>query len=229
MKLLEQYDELVKLKRSLNSRLQNLTRTEIKAILLDFYKDPLLKRFVYKDNEIYFLNSFCSIWLEEQKQSFLYGLTYDIFDSIASLNDIEEKYIAIRFGILRFENRLPIDYLEEVLDYFSFHHISGIALCYIARDKMVCSNTAYAEKNLLKIAQQMLKRSDYISACILLQEMKKHFSHHVQILRLLSQCWAECLQYESALLCLNEIRRPSSQDIALKKELETKLTNEKDQ
>lgn len=221
MTLGEQFQTLIKVKSNINKQLLHLDREAIKSLLLTFAKDSLLKKLAEKDNQLFFLNSFCNIWLEEQKQYIHYKQSFDIFYDISSLADVEEKYISIWFYTLRFETKIPHAYRIQALQYFSRRHISGVALCYIAH-----AATAKPEQNLLKIAREMMYQQDYVSACILLQELKRRYPFHVKVLRTLSRCWSDCRQWEPALQCLRSIRHPSKSDLNTIQKLKGILAND---
>lgn len=215
MKLEEQYLNLMELKKEINVKLMELNKDRLKDIILDFFRPGSLKKLFLKDNQLFMLHCFCTVWMEEQKILVPLHVEQDIFEGIHSLEDVEEKYLSLKFGVLRMEQSMPYEYCAQAVDYFTERHISGIALHYIIKNE-----TWKRESNMVILAKLLKERGEYLSAVILLQEAEKTFPGNKNILMELSDCWLTARVFGEAKKCLLKIVKPDKKIRNLITELE---------
>lgn len=222
MKIEEQYLELEKIRGEVNALLQNPDRETIKKLALRFVKPGSMGRLFWKDNQLFMLHCFCTIWISEQKKLSPLELGQDIFEGVRSLSDVEDKYMSIKFGVLRLELPMPKEYCEEAVCYFLENHISGIALHYIIKNE-----TWKREHNLISLAQLLKEKGEYATAVVLLQEAEETFPENRKIHMELADCWMAGQQWDRVYQCLEKIRKPGKAVRELKKEIEKVAVYEK--
>lgn len=221
MKIEEQYNELQNIKKEMNKFLLNLDRDGIKKLSLMFVKSPILKKLFLKDNQLYMLNCFCSIWISEQKKLAGLDLDQNIFEDIKNLGDVEEKYCLIKFGVLRLEFSMPKAYYDQIVEYFIESHISGIALFEIIKNE-----TLQRKKNIITLANLLKNKKEYPTALILLQEGEKLYPGEKDLLLEQAECWSAGQQWGQACQCLLRIKSPDTTVSGLIRELENAMTYE---
>lgn len=221
MRIREQYKEIDRLKCEIDKKLKHLDRKIIKDLIIEFVREENLKKLFTKDNQLYMLNCFCTIWLREQKKLSGLGLKQDIFENVQSLSDVENKYTAIKFGMLRLEADMPRENHDQVADCIINRRISGIALHYI-----INSETMKREDNMVALARLLKDRGEYATAIVLLQEGQETFSGNPDILLELADCWLTGGQLNQARECLLKISKQTKMIKNLIWEIEKAAANE---
>lgn len=221
MNIKEQYRNLEEINAEINALLQHLDREKIKELILTFAKPGILSRLFWRDNQLSMLNCFCTIWLSEQKKLSGLGIKQNIFDGIDSLEKIEDKYLSIKFAMLRLELPMPEEYCNEVLQYLTENKISGVALFYIIKNEI-----SKKEKITVDLSKRLMQRGECVTAAILLQEAEEMFPGNREILMALSDCWKLGMQREQAYKCLLKIKKPTEEVLQLEKELEKVIEDE---
>lgn len=217
----KQYEEIIKEKRKIDELLTEHTWKTISDLCLRFARTGNLKKLFMKDNQLLMLECFCTIWISEQKKMSGLGVMHDIFESIHSLADVEEKYISIWFGALRIECLEATDACLPFVDYIVENHVSGIALHYIIKRE-----TMNRKHNTLILAHLLKERKEHVTAVILLQESEADFPGDADILLLLADCWMEGGQWQQAYECLKRIKKPVKSIKELMEELKKALKYE---
>lgn len=215
MKIEEQYKQLLTLKEELNNRLKDLNFEKIKELTLYLSKLPIYHKLKSKDNQLIALEYFLNIWLQEKKKLEIFGLKEDVFTGIHSLGDIEEKYTAIKYAVLRLENRVPEAYCEQAINELIDLNVSGIAI-----GKVIVSETSRGEENLLSMACWMKAKSQLVTAITLLQYGAEVYPNNDDLLLQQADCWIEAQQWGAAYECLKRIEEPNAEIQELIEELE---------
>ena len=221
MKISQQYSELQILLAEINKRLGNLNFQAIKELILWLEQNPMYKKLKQKENQLRMLDCFCSIWLEEKKELEKLGIHEDIFYGIHSLEDVERKYLAIKYCGLRIENKVPIVYCQQAAEELIRWKVSGIAI-----SRIFISETYKREENVVQISQLLKERQQLITVIILLQEGLKVYKENENILLELAECWITAQQWYQALVCLKQIKNPKEEISELINELEKVVGNE---
>ena len=218
MKIAEKYEELLALKKELNERLSNLNFEKIKELIIWLAKSKSYQRVKEKDNQMIILDLFCSVWLEEKKKLEPMGIHEDIFCDVKSLEDMEKKYLAIKYCALRLENNIPEIYCEQAVNKLIDLKVSGIAI-----GRIIITETYKRENNIICMAQWMKMKQQMITAIILLQYGEKFYERDRNILLELADCWIAGQQWQQAYVCLEKIDKPEEVELDLMKELEKVL------
>lgn len=221
MNIKEQYRHLEIIKEEVNILLHHLDRERLKELTLRFAKSGILSRLFWRDNQLCMLNRFCTIWLCEQKKLSGLGIEQNIFEGIDSLEKVEDKYLSIKFGMLRIELPMPEEYCNEALQYLTENKISGIAIFYIIKNEI-----SKKEKITVDLSKRLMQRGECVTAAILLQEAEETFPGNREILMALSDCWKLGMQWEQARECLLRIKTPTEEVLQLAKELEKVIKDE---
>lgn len=206
MRLETQYKELCRIKEEINAQLSRLDREGIKDLILQQVKDPIRKKLSAKDNQLLMLGFFCQIWIEEQRKLEAYGLQSTILEGITSLEAVEEKYMAIKFALLRLETPMPDCYYEEGVEDLLHRRITGVALHRFIREE-----TWKREENTLKLSQMLKERGEYMTAVLLLQEAVDSYPKGQNLLWELADCWIQGREWQQAYQCLNKISNPDQE------------------
>lgn len=216
MRLQQQYDLLLELKEEINSKLKDLSYEKIKELILWLAKSNAFQKLKDKENELIILDFFCTTWMEEKKRLTDLGIEEDIFYGITSLDEVESKYLTVKFAALRMEVDMPIEFYEQAVDSIIEKKVTGVAIC-----KIIVRETAEREKNILQIAGLLKIKGQYITALVLLQEGSEIYPENDEILLELADCWLEGQQWKQAYECLKKIKIPNTEVSKLVVELAT--------
>lgn len=203
MKLQQQYEALVGLQKEIDKRMAALDFHAIKELILYLAKSEEYQKLKGKDNRLSMLDQFCSIWMREKKNLEALGIHSDIFDGISSLNDVEEKYLTIKFGVLRLEKGMPGEYCRQFAEEVIRRRISGVALFAI-----LMRETGKRKSNCLKLARFLKAEGQTVTALTFLQEAERTFAGSEELLLELADCWLVGRQYQAAFECLQRIGNP---------------------
>lgn len=203
MRIEQRYQELLKLRIEIEKKLKDLDFEKIKELVLWLKKSGIFKRLKSEDNQLNMLEVFCDIWIEEKKQLEPVGIHDDIFRGIRSLNDVEHKYLAIKYCGLRIENGLPQELCEQAVTQLTECRVSGIAMgtIFIAESSKRC-------ENIVRLAQLLKNKEETVTALYLLQYANKLYPTNEAILLELADCWLVGQQWKQAYECLVQIETP---------------------
>jgi uncharacterized ubiquitin-like protein YukD len=218
MTLEKQYEDLLELEKETDKRLKKTDFEGMKELLLFLAQSKEYEKLKTKENKIYILDMFKSIWLEEKKKLADIGITDDIFYNISSLDDMEKKYHSIMYGALRFETDMPEEYYEQAIDNILEYRVSGIAL-----GEIIARDTEDRKNNAIKICRRLNAREETVRSIVLLQKMEEYYPKDADILTELAGCWTDGQQWEQALECLKKIEKPDEEVNAVIKELKKVL------
>lgn len=207
MRLEQQYEELLRLKKEINQRLQKGTDfEEIKELMLYLARDKAYFKLKTEENQIIMLDLFFNIWLKEKKKLPDLGVETDVFYTVSSLDDVERKYQRIKYCGLRIENAVPDDYIEQALEWLIENRVSGIAI-----GTILASETKEKAENILHIEQRLRQRGDSLNALLLIQYANEKFPGQEKLLLEEADIWLEGQQFERVLELLSQIEKPSLQ------------------
>lgn len=218
MKIAQQYEELLALREELTDRLQNLDFNKIKDLILWLAKSTSFQRLKAKENQLIMLDCFTNIWLEEKKKLEKLGIHEDIFYGINSLQDVERKYLLIKYSALRLENEVPDIFCEQAIEELIQKKVSGIAM-----GKIIVFETSRREQNLVEMAKWLKRKKQVVTAVTLLQYGNDMYEENCEILLELADCWLEGQQWQQAYDCLVQIKEPTEEVVSLIHELEKVL------
>lgn len=222
MRLEEQYQELLRLKREIDQRLKEGTDFEkIKELMLYLAKDKVYFKLKEKENQMIMLECFFNIWLREKKKLPDLGVETDIFHKVSSLDDMEQKYQRIKYCGLRIENAVPKDYIEQALEQLIEEQVSGIAIGTIIRKE-----TEKKEQNILSVTHYLRQRGDSLNALLLIQYANEKFPGKEKLLLEEADIWLEGQHFERVLELLSQIENPSMQIKGLIEELRQVAEND---
>lgn len=219
MKIEMQYETLLDLKKEINEKLKHSSFQTIKELILWLAKNQEFQKLKKKDNSLKSLDFFCDIWLEEMKRLPDLEINQNIFLTVYSLDELEEKYQKIKFLALRLENDLPKELCEDMLNNVLQEKVSGIAI-----GKIIVLETVKIEENILKIARVLKEKMQLVTAILLLEYVHKLYGENEQFLIEMAECWMAAQQFSKALECLKFIKNPNQSLIDVIQELE-KITN----
>ncbi|MDE7250942.1 MAG: hypothetical protein K2N82_13910 [Lachnospiraceae bacterium] len=223
MRLEEQYQELLRLKREIDQRLKMGTDFgKIKELMLYLAQDKAYFKLKEKENQMIMLECFFNIWLREKKKLPDLGVETDIFHKVSSLDDMEQKYQRIKYCGLRIENAVPGDYIEQALEQLIEEQVSGIAIGTIIRKE-----TEKREQNILSITHYLRQRGDSLNALLLIQYANEKFPGEEKLLLEEADIWLEGQHFERVLELLSQIKNPSMQIKGLIEELRQVTENDR--
>ena len=215
MRLEEQYQELLLLKKEINQRLKKGTGFgEIKELMLYLAQNKAYFKLKENENQMIMLECFLNIWLREKKKLPDLGIETDIFYKVSSLEDIEQKYQRIKYCGLRIENAVPDDYIEQALEWLVEDRVSGMAIGMI-----IVNETEKREQNILYITQCLRQMGDSLNALLLIQYANEKIPGQEKLLLEEADIWLEGQQFEKVLKLLSQIENPSLQIKELMEEL----------
>lgn len=207
MRLKQQYQELLRLKKEIDQRLNTGTDFwSIKELMLYLANDPVYPKLKSKENQLIMLESFLNIWLKEKKRLPDLRIETDIFYHVSSLDDVERKYQKIKYCALRVENNVPDKYLEEAFEWIKADHVSGIAI-----GNIVNSETEKREENFLSIVQYLKCKGNPFDALLLIQYANDIFPGQEKLLVEEADIWLAGQQLDKALETLAKIESPSQE------------------
>lgn len=222
MRLEEQYNQLIELKKTINAKLENLDFNRRKELLLWLAQDKAYTRLKKKDNQLLFLNFFSSIWLEEIKKNNEFQMKGDAFFGVSSLSDVEEKYHAGKFLALRIENDMPEELILEAVNEVIDWKYSGFAL-----RMMISTETRDGVGNVIKLARFLMNANQAAKAIGLLECENEKCPGNDEIVLELASCWLEVQQYQKAYECLCLITNKAQHVNEMIQELEKLVRNDK--
>lgn len=215
MRLEQQYQELLRLKKEINQRLQKGTDFEkIKELMLYLAQDKAYFKLKAIETQMIMLDIFFYIWLREKKKLPDLGVKTDIFYKVSSLADVERKYQRINYCGFRIENAVPDDYIEQALEWLIEDRVSGIAI-----GTIFVRETEKKAENILYIEQQLRQRGDSLNALLLIQYANERIPGQEKLLLEEADIWLEGQQFEKVLELLSQIDKPSLQIKELMEEL----------
>lgn len=222
MRLEEQYQELLRLKKEINQRLKAGTDFgKMKELMLYLAQDKAYFKLKEKEHQMIMLESFLNIWLREKKKLPDLGVETDIFYKVSSLDDVERKYQRIKYCGLRIENAVPNDYIEQALEWLAEDQVSGIAI-----GKIIVKETEKRKENILYIAQCLRRGGDSLNALLLMQYANEKLPGQEKLLLEEADIWLEGQQFEKVLELLSQIENPSMQIKGLMEELRQVTEND---
>ena len=215
MRISQQYDELIVLREEINKRLRELDFEKIKELLLWLAHSNGFQRLKTRDNQMIMLDCYANIWIEEKRKLEQLGIHEDIFNGIHSLQDVERKYLLIKYCALRLENGVPEEFCEQAIDDLILEKVSGIAI-----GKITVFETLRREENMVEIARWLKRKGQAVTAITLLQYGADMYEGNREILLELADSWMEGLQWKQAYDCLKKIKDPTPEEITIIDELE---------
>ena len=215
MRISQQYDELIVLREEINKRLRELDFEKIKELLVWLAHSNGFQQLKTRDNQMIMLDCFSNIWIEEKKKLEHLGIHEDIFNGIHSLQDVERKYLLIKYCALRMENGVPEEFCEQAIDDLILEKVSGIAI-----GKITVFETHRREANMVGIARWLKRKGQAVTAITLLQYGADMYEGNREILLELADSWMEGLQWKQAYDCLKKIKNPTPEEITIIDELE---------
>lgn len=180
---------------------------ELKKVIAD----PKFSIFTAWDTQLMLLIKCYQICLAEKK----YGEKQTILHGISSLDQMEKLYTELKFIVLRFENNMPEEFLQEGIEYIRENHISGIALFQIIK-----LETWKRAQNTLKLAKALKQAGMLMTATVLLYLAAKSYESNKGIIMELADCWMEGKQWKQAYDTLKQIKKPSKEIKEIMEELE---------
>ena len=221
MRLEEQYNQLIELKKSINAKLEKLDFNGRKELLLWLAQDEVYARLKKKDNQLLYLNFFSNIWLEEIKKNNEFQMKGDAFWGVSSLSDVEQKYHAGKFLVLRIENDMPEELILEVVNEVIDWKYSGYAL-----RMMISAETKERVGNIIKLARVLMEIKQVVKAIGILECENEKCPGNDEIILELVSCWLEVQQYKKAYECLCLITNKTQHVNKMIQELEKLVRNE---
>lgn len=215
MKIEQRYQELLKLRAELDEKLKDLNFEKIKELVLWLKKSLIFQKLKKEDNQLSMLDCFCNIWIEEKKQLARMNIHEDIFGGVQSLEDIEYKYLMIKYCALRIENEVPLEWCEHAVDRLIEYQVSGIAM-----GTIFIAESCKRMENIIKLARFLKGKGEIIKAVYLLQYADKEYPMKTEVLLELADCWLEGQQWQQAYECLVKIEAPDETVEGLILELE---------
>lgn len=207
MRLEQQYQELLRLREEINTRLEKGTDFQnIKELILCLAKDQGYQKLKGKENQMIRLDRFLSIWLEEKRKLSELGIVEDIFSGTGSLDELEQKYQKIKYCALRVENRVPEPYIDQSISWLIEKKISGIAI-----GKIVVFETRAREENLLYIAQELKRHGNLPGAILLLQYTREKYPKQERLILEEADCWLQGQQWRRAYELLRKVEKPTAE------------------
>ncbi len=221
MRLEEQYNQLIEMKKAINAKLENLDFNGRKELLLWLAQDKNFARLKNKDNQLMFLDFFSGIWLEEIKRNNEFQMKGDAFFGVSSLNDVEQKYHAGKFLVLRIENDMPREFILEAVNEVLDWQFSGFAL-----RKMISGGTKNRVRNVIGLARVLMDINQAVKAIGLLECENEKCPNNDEIILELASCWLEVQQYKNAYECLCLITNKTQHVNEMIQELEKLVSND---
>ena len=215
MRISQQYEELIFLKNTINQKLSEQSFQGRKELILWLSKSKMYQKLKSKDNQLIYLDCACKIWLQEKKKLTALGIGDDFFSEVISLEEIEQRYLTVKFAGLRLEQEMPVEYWIQAVEKMLAQRISGIAAFIIFQ-----TETLEREKNLLRLAGLLKELGHNLQALVLLRESVHVYAENEAIRLELAGCWLERGELKEAYACLKEAEHPSENVRGLIRELE---------
>ena len=213
--------KISEIKREINTKLDKLNFIRLKELILWLKKSPDYLRLKKEDVQLQILDFFIDIWLQEKQNRDTFEMQGDIFYGVTSLEEIEDKYLAARFAILRLESGIPYEYCEEAVVRLIEYDYSGYALFSI-----IMKESKQYEENICKLAGVLKDRNELVRAIGILQRGLKEYPLSEKLLLELADCWLTAQQWKNAYECLKQIENPAVQIEEMIIELEKLISDE---
>ena len=155
--LKELYNKMQELKMLVNAKLSDGSFEAIRDLIKMLDESEVYPTLLEKDTQLSMLDIFLGIWLDEKRELSALGIASDIMTDVSDLDVLEDKYHTISLSILRFENDMPEEYLNEAIDRIIAQDISGIALY-----KILKIDTIDHVNNVIKVSTALRARKEYI-------------------------------------------------------------------
>lgn len=155
--LKELYNKMLELKALVNAKLSDGSFEAIRDLIKMLDESEVYPILLEKDTQLSMLDIFLGIWLDEKRELSALGIASDIMTDVSDLDALEDKYHTISLSILRFENNMPEEYLNEAIDRIIDQDISGIALY-----KILKIDTIDHVNNVIKVSTALRARKEYI-------------------------------------------------------------------
>lgn len=155
--LKELYNKMLELKALVNAKLSDGSFEAIRDLIKMLDESEVYPTLLEKDTQLSMLDIFLGIWLDEKRELSALGIASDIMTDVSDLDVLEDKYHTISLSILRFENDMPEEYLNEAIDRIIAQDISGIALY-----KILKIDTIDHVNNVIKVSTALRARKEYI-------------------------------------------------------------------
>ena len=218
MKIQDQFSELKKLKEHINPVLEERNLQACLALAKELNENKIYAKLVGKDTQLYMLNHFFCIALREQSELIPRGIEANIFDNVSSLEELEAKYLAIEFAVLRMELDLEPEEVSETVRNLVALDASGIALLQVIRFE-----TAEVKENIRKVSMELLKQGEILRVLVLLREAVSQLPEEDELKLMLANVWMEAGEPAEACKCLKEIKEPATEVVHLIEKLEGML------
>lgn len=213
---------MLRLRKEIDAHLEAGTDfPQMRELMLFLAKDIGYAKLKTKENQLIQLDRFLGIWLEERRKLPALGLDRDIFYGISSLAGVEQKYQRILYLGLRIENRLPLVYAHQAMDWMEEWKISGIAIV-----RIIAGETQKGKENLLLVAQEMKNRGELPNAILLLQYANEQYPGEEALLLEEADCWLRGEQWEKAYELLTSIQEPAAETQQMILELRQVIEND---
>ena len=222
MQIKEQYEKKTELYKEIDKKLQDTSFEKIIEIQRWMLKSKEYQLLKAKDNKLFFFDSFCRIWIEEKKRMLCVEDEKDIFWRTQNIEEIESKYYDILFTILRVENHVSEQDIQQGIDKIIEEEISGIAIGYILMVESECK-----KENVISISQLLVQKNEYIKAIELLQYAQACISQDNDFILVEADCWITIRQWNQSLNCLKKISNPDREILELIQNIERINENEK--
>ena len=215
MRIVEKYRVFQQIQAKINEKLENNTFEDVKELQLWLAKSSDYQRLKNEENSLIMLERFCKIWIEEKKNILISSNGEDIFEKINNLDQLGEKYLDIKYLVLKIENGVPIEYVQAGIEKIVNWNVSGLAV-----GTIINQESKDREKNALKCAELLMCHGELIRAIELLQYSQENISSIEDFFLQEADCWIQGKQWETALQCLKKIEQPNREIIELIKDLE---------
>lgn len=221
MRLEEQYILLQNLKTEINDKLVNLDFHKIKELVLWLAKSADYQKLKSKDDELLVLDFFVAVWLQEKRNMDDFSMQGDIFWSVSSLRDAEEKYNMVKFALFRLENDFAYEHCISLVQQICRMKVSAYAISMIVEREI--SKKEYVT---IKMADILKQQNELVKAIGLLNVGSKKYSENEEMKLNLVECWLCAQQLEAAYKCICEFENSTPRIDEIKYELEKVLNDE---
>ena len=222
MQIKEQQEKKTERYKEIDNKFQETSFEKIIEIQRWMLKSKQYQLLKTKDNKLFFFDSFCRIWIEEKKRMLCVEEEKDIFWRTQSIEEIESKYYDILFAILRVENNVIKQDIQQGIDKIIEEEISGIAIGYILMVESKCK-----KENVISISQLLAQKNEYIKAIELLQYAQSCIFQDDDFILAEADCWITIRQWNQSLNCLKKISNPDRDILEIIHNIERINENEK--
>ena len=210
----KQYELLQLEKKNINAILGEGGFDSIKKLQLYLSSSKAYVFLKPKDSQLNILHSLSKLWFSEKKKLLPLGIEEDIFYNVRSLDDMEQKYLAVKYCALRIENKLPKEYCQQAIEDLAKYKLSGFALASI-----VIRETHEREQNVVEFSRMLKENNNMIDAMLMLEQGLEIYPGNREMLLEEADIWLADGQIDKALLCLNGIEDKEPEIVQLITEL----------